>query len=28
MESLKNLYYRAKMMDKHAEIIEKMKNLQ
>ncbi|MDP2336277.1 MAG: tetratricopeptide repeat protein [Bacteroidota bacterium] len=28
MESLKTLYYRLKMLDKHAEIIEKMKNLQ
>jgi tetratricopeptide (TPR) repeat protein len=28
LESLKTLYYRLKMMDKHAEIIEKMKNLQ
>ena len=28
MESLKTLYYRLKMMDKHAEIIEKLKNLQ
>jgi len=28
MESLKTLYYRLKMMDKHAEIVEKMKNLQ
>ena len=27
LESLKNLYYRSKMMDKHAEVIEKMKNL-
>ena len=27
MESLKTLYYRLKMLDKHAEIIEKMKNL-
>jgi tetratricopeptide (TPR) repeat protein len=26
MESLKTLYYRLKMLDKHAEIIEKMKN--
>jgi tetratricopeptide (TPR) repeat protein len=28
LESLKTLYYRLKMLDKHAEIIEKMKNLQ
>lgn len=28
MESLKTLYYRLKMLDKHAEIMEKMKNLQ
>jgi tetratricopeptide (TPR) repeat protein len=28
MESLKNLYYREKMMDKHAAILEKLKNLQ
>lgn len=28
MESLKTLYYRLKMMDKHEEIVEKMKNLQ
>ena len=28
MESLKTLYYRLKMLDKHAEIIEKMKNIQ
>jgi tetratricopeptide (TPR) repeat protein len=28
MESLKTLYYRLKMMDKHAEIVEKLKNLQ
>jgi len=28
MESLKTLYYRLKMLDKHAEIIEKMKSLQ
>jgi len=28
MESLKTLYYRMKMLDKHAEIVEKMKNLQ
>jgi tetratricopeptide (TPR) repeat protein len=28
MESLKTLYYRLKMLDKHAEIIEKLKNLQ
>jgi len=28
MESLKTLYYRLKMLDKHAEIVEKMKNLQ
>ncbi|MDO8929101.1 MAG: tetratricopeptide repeat protein, partial [Bacteroidota bacterium] len=27
MESLKTLYYRLKMLDKHAEIIEKMKNM-
>ena len=27
LESLKTLYYRLKMLDKHAEIIEKMKNL-
>lgn len=27
MESLKTLYYRMKMLDKHAEIVEKMKNL-
>lgn len=27
LESLKNLYYRSKMMDKHAEVIEKMKDL-
>jgi tetratricopeptide (TPR) repeat protein len=27
MESLKTLYYRLKMLDKHAEIVEKMKNL-
>jgi tetratricopeptide (TPR) repeat protein len=27
MESLKTLYYRLKMLDKHAEIIEKRKNL-
>lgn len=28
MESLKTLYYRLKMLDKHAEIMEKLKNLQ
>ena len=28
LESLKTLYYRLKMLDKHAEVIEKMKNLQ
>jgi tetratricopeptide (TPR) repeat protein len=28
LESLKTLYYRLKMLDKHAEIVEKMKNLQ
>ncbi|MBC8003925.1 MAG: tetratricopeptide repeat protein [Verrucomicrobia bacterium] len=28
MESLKTLYYRLKMLDKHAEIVEKMKNVQ
>ena len=28
MESLKTLYYRLKMLDKHAEIVEKMKNIQ
>lgn len=28
MESLKTLYYRLKMMDKHAEIIEQMKSVQ
>ncbi len=28
MESLKTLYYRLKMLDKHAEIVEKMKNNQ
>ncbi len=28
MESLKTLYYRLKMLDKHAEIIEKMKSIQ
>ena len=28
MESLKTLYYRLKLLDKHAEIVEKMKNLQ
>ena len=27
MESLMTLYYRLKMLDKHAEIVEKMKNL-
>jgi len=27
MESLKTLYYRLKMLEKHAEIVEKMKNL-
>jgi tetratricopeptide (TPR) repeat protein len=27
MESLKTLYYRMKMLDKHAEIVEKMKNM-
>ena len=27
MESLKNVYYRLKMLDKHAEIVEKLKNL-
>ena len=27
MESLKTLYYRLKMLDKHEEIVEKMKNL-
>lgn len=27
MESLKTLYYRLKMMDKHAEMVEKLKNL-
>lgn len=27
LESLKTLYYRLKMLDKHAEIVEKMKNL-
>ncbi len=27
MESLKTLYYRLKMLDKHAEIVEKMKNM-
>jgi len=26
MESLKNLYYRLKILDKHAEIVEKLKN--
>lgn len=28
LESLKNVYYRLQMLDKHAEIIEKIKNLQ
>lgn len=28
LESLKTLYYRLKMLDKHAEIVEKMKNIQ
>ena len=28
LESLKTLYYRLKMLDKHAEIIEKMKSIQ
>jgi len=28
MESLKTLYYRLKMLDKHAEIIEQLKNIQ
>ena len=28
LESLKTLYYRLKMLDKHAEVIEKMKNIQ
>lgn len=28
MESLKTLYYRLKMLDKHAEIVEKLKSLQ
>jgi tetratricopeptide (TPR) repeat protein len=28
LESLKTLYYRLKMLDKHAEVVEKMKNLQ
>jgi tetratricopeptide (TPR) repeat protein len=28
MESLKTLYYRLKMLDKHAEIIEQLKNVQ
>ena len=28
LESLKNVYYRLQMLDKHAEIIENMKNLQ
>ncbi|MFY9152569.1 MAG: tetratricopeptide repeat protein [Prolixibacteraceae bacterium] len=28
MESLKTLYYRLKMLDKHAEILEKMKSIQ
>ena len=28
LESLKTLYYRLKMLDKHAEIMEKMKNIQ
>jgi len=28
MESLKTLYYRLKMLDKHAEIVEKMKSIQ
>jgi tetratricopeptide (TPR) repeat protein len=28
LESLKNLYYREKMMDKHAQVLEKLKNLQ
>ena len=28
LESLKTLYYRLKMLDKHAEIIEKIKNNQ
>lgn len=27
MESLKNLYYRLKILDKHAEIVEKLKNI-
>lgn len=27
LESLKNVYYRLQMLDKHAEIVEKMKNL-
>lgn len=27
LESLKTLYYRLKMLDKHAEVIEKLKNL-
>jgi tetratricopeptide (TPR) repeat protein len=28
LESLKTLYYRLKMMDKHAEVVEKLKNIQ
>lgn len=28
LESLKTLYYRLKMLDKHAEVVEKLKNLQ
>jgi len=28
LESLKTLYYRLKMLDKHAEIVEELKNLQ
>jgi len=28
LESLKTLYYRLKMLDKHAEIVEKMKSIQ
>ncbi len=28
LESLKTLYYRLKMLDKHAEVIEKMKSIQ
>ena len=28
LESLKTLYYRAKMMDKHAAVVEKLKNLE